>query len=332
MSTPPPGKHGTHAGVGGVRYTGSAVSRIDRVVRPHRSALTTAADPRSKSTPTGDNRAMADFVLSTERRGELAELLGDEHLLRTRYPRVAEYLDAAPRLPGTGDESADAAFDLRLVHYLTGGASENPYWDIVAPSVGDDGARRVVNGGRPRGSARLAFAQTILQTAYAYAIPAPETLDWVAEFADGAEVVELGAGRGYLARQLTRIGVTTAAYDAEPPDTTSNPSFPRAAGQPQAWQHVGDLTEFAKQPLADRVLLLCWPPGWGDPMASRALHEFEQAGGERLVFLGEPHGGKTGDDGFFARLDSAWSLKSSDAHYVSWWNLNDVAQAWQRRK
>ena len=66
----------------------------------------------------------------------------------------------------------------------------------------------VVNGGSANGSVRLGFAQTILQAAYAYAIPSPETLDWVKTFADGRTVVELGAGRGYWAQLLADQGVT----------------------------------------------------------------------------------------------------------------------------
>jgi hypothetical protein len=54
-----------------------------------------------------------DLVLTAERREELAALLDDEQRLRTEYPKVTEYLDMAPRLQGTDDYSADAAFDLR---------------------------------------------------------------------------------------------------------------------------------------------------------------------------------------------------------------------------
>ncbi|MFE5284672.1 hypothetical protein ACFRAQ_06830 [Nocardia sp. NPDC056611] len=97
---------------------------------------------------------------------------------------------------GTGD---DAAFDLRLVHYLTSGESRNPYWDTVAASVGERDGRRVVNGGKTSGSGRLAYAQSILRAAYAYTIPSPRTIAWVREFCGTRTVVELGAGRGYWA-------------------------------------------------------------------------------------------------------------------------------------
>ncbi|WP_280276146.1 hypothetical protein [Nocardia wallacei] len=276
---------------------------------------------------------MAELALTAERREELAALLGDEQRLEREYPKVADYLDTAPMLPGTGDEQADAAFDLRLVHYMTGdrSVSANPYWDVVAPSVFEHEGRRVVNGGRSKGSARLGYAQTVLQAAYAYAIPSPETIAWLGRICEGRTVAELGAGRGYWAAQLAGTGLRIEAYDSEPPDRTENVSFVQAAGQSDIWHSVGDLNDFASRLFnSDDVLFLCWPPGWGNTMASEAVAAFEAAGGERLVYIGEPKGGKTGDDAFFDALAARWDLKDEDAQFVSWWNLDDRAQFWVR--
>ncbi|MGW4249633.1 hypothetical protein [Nocardia sp. NPDC004722] len=277
---------------------------------------------------------MTDLALTSDRRAELAGLLGDETRLRTEFPRVAEYLGTASRLPGTGDERADSAFDLRLVHYLTGGSSDNPYWDIVAPSVSEVAGRRVVDGGRVAGSPRLAFAQTILQSAYAYAIPAPATIEWLADVCAGRPVTEIGAGRGYWAAQLARAGLTVHAFDAEPPGLTENPSFPASSGQRDLWYPVrGDTARAAADAgRDDHVLLLCWPPGWGDRMASTALADYTRAGGTRLVYIGEQPGGKTADAPFFDALASGWTLKPASPHYVSWWNLTDTAQFWTRAR
>jgi len=211
--------------------------------------------------------------------------------------------------------------------------STNPYWDIVAPSVSEHEGRRVVNGGRPNGSTRLAFAQTILQAAYAYAIPSPETVEWVSQFCSGLPIVEIGAGRGYWAAQLSSVCLAIDAYDVEPPDKIENISFPRTAGQLHVWHAVGDLDEVVARMNreSDHVLFLCWPPGWGNSMASEALASFEKAGGERLVYIGEPKGGKTGDDAFFDALSTRWKLDSVDPQYVSWWNSADSAQGWVRR-
>jgi hypothetical protein len=280
------------------------------------------------------NQTVAKHVLTPERRAELAALLEDEQRLRVEYPKVHDYLGVAPTLAGTGDVHADAAFDLRFVHYVTGGsaASANPYWDIVAPSVHEHEGRRVVNGGRPDGSARLAYAQMLLQAIYAYAIPSPETLEWIAEFGRGRRVVELGAGRGYWAAQIAHAGTEVEAYDTEPPDKMENISFPRAAGQPEVWHPVRNLDEFERLAVGpDDVLFLCWPPGWGNTMASETLAAFENSGGNRLIFIGEPQGGMTGDSAFYEALSSGWELESEDARFVSWWNLSDTAQGWARR-
>ncbi|WP_063020318.1 hypothetical protein [Nocardia niwae] len=278
---------------------------------------------------------MAELALTTQRRNELAALLADEQRLNTDYPKVADYLDTAPMLPGTGDDQADAAFDLRLVNFMTGGDTEslNPYWEIVGPSVSERDGRRVVDGGRINGSARLGYAQTILQAAYAYAIPAPETIAWMVDFCGSRSVVELGAGRGYWAAQLHHAGLKVDAYDIEPPDRAKNVSFPGASGQRDVWHPVAGLEAFADRLRsdADCTLFLCWPPGWGNTMASKALAAYEDAGGERVVFIGEPKGGKTGDDDFFDGLTSRWRLETHDQQYVSWWNLADVAQGWVRR-
>ncbi|MEY9857619.1 hypothetical protein ABH935_003227 [Catenulispora sp. GAS73] len=276
---------------------------------------------------------MPELVLTPERRAELRAFLSDDQLLRAEYPRVAEYFDAAAGLSGTGDREADAAFDVRLLHFMTGDAatSVNPYWEIVAASVSKHNGRRVVDGGNPQGSAQLAYAQMILQAAYAYAIPSPESIDWVAQFSGGRPIIELGAGRGYWAAQLSHAGHEVRAYELEPPDTIDNASFPRAAGQANVWFPVAGLDRLSEADMKEFVLLLCWPPGWGNSMASDALASFEAVGGDRLVYIGEPKGGKTGDDAFFDALTNRWKLESTDTSFVSWWNLADAAQGWVRR-
>lgn len=272
-------------------------------------------------------------ALTTARRELLSMYLDDDQRLSAVYPRVAEYLRTASRLPGSGNSEADSAFDLRFLHFMTGGStgSDNPYWNIVGPSVSEHDGRRLVNGGNPEGSAQLAFAQMTLQATYAYAIPSPETLEWVSDFCAGAPVVESGAGRGYWAAQLSRVGLHVDAYELEPPDVRENVSFPQATGQTDVWYSVRPSAELSFDGLADHVLFLCWPPGWENPMASEALAAFEAAGGHRVVYVGEPKDGKTGDAAFFDALASRWKLESTDPQFVSWWNLDDAAQGWVRR-
>lgn len=277
---------------------------------------------------------VTELALTAERREQLIALLGDEQRLRAEYPKVAEYFDVAAGLPQPAEAQAAAAFDfdLRFLHFMTGGASvsANPYWDLVAPSVSAQSGRRVVDGGAAGASAQLAYAQMILQATYAYAIPSPETLAWISGFCDGRPVVEVGAGRGYWAAQLHRAGLAVEAFELEPPDRTDNVSFPRAYGQADVWYLVDTLEGLRIAGRSASVLFLCWPPGWGDTMASASLDAFERAGGERLVYIGEPRGGRTADDAFFDALGARWEQASADPCFVSWWNLADQAQGWIR--
>jgi hypothetical protein len=86
-----------------------------------------------------------ELVLTVERRDEVAAPLGDDQRPSAEYSKVAEYLDTASMLRGTGDENADGAFALRLVHYMTGSSSEsgNPYWNAVGSTASRRSGRRL---------------------------------------------------------------------------------------------------------------------------------------------------------------------------------------------
>ncbi|MEV0551165.1 hypothetical protein AB0H98_30555 [Nocardia salmonicida] len=279
---------------------------------------------------------MTAFTLSSDRRDQLSALLADEVRLQTEFPKVAEYLDTAASLAGGPNAEQDRLLDLRMLNFLTGGESSNPYWEVVEPLVGmrPNGCRRIP-GDVDRGSSRLGYAQTVLQETYAYAVPSPGTLKWIEAMAGGRGVCEVGAGRGYWASMLAGRGIDVAAFDSEPPEVSANPSFPNAPGRRSEWFPVAGLPELEQgwesRRLGARVLFLCWPPGWEDPMSARMLRDYVAAGGDRVIYIGEPKGGKTGSDEFFDDLASSWVLEASDDSFVSWWNLDDVAQCWQLR-
>jgi hypothetical protein len=277
---------------------------------------------------------MGDLELTADRRRELVALLDDSEQMKAAYPKVAEYLDLAPHLAGTGNPQTDAEFELKFLHYMIDdGSSANPYWEIVAPLATVRGDRRVLDGGNPEGAQRIGFAQTILHEIFAYAVPSPETIGWMVEQCAQRRVLEVGAGRGYWAAQLSTAGLEVEAFDIQPPDKLDNPSFPRKGKHRQTWYDVRNSSQFSErlQHASDSVLFMCWPPGWGDDMASSSLRQFEDSGGTRLIYIGEPKGGKTANDSFFSTLSTHWDLKSEDSQYVAWWNLNDQAQLWTRK-
>lgn len=145
----------------------------------------------------------------------------------------------------------------------------------------------------PRWTAGAAFARPTSAALQAIASASPEG------------VVEIGAGTGYWARCLHDRGVDVVAFDVAPPPSVDNPWF--AGLTPWYPVQVGD--ETAVDPYPRRTLLLVWPTrneDWGADVARR----FATVGGACLAFVGEPAGGRTGDDRLHAlmgEIDRCWS-------------------------
>jgi hypothetical protein len=141
-------------------------------------------------------------------------------------------------------------------------------------------------------------------TVPAFARPTDTALRAIVE-ASPHGVVEIGAGTGYWARQLHDRGVDVAAFDIAPPPSLDNRWFPGLT--PWYPVQVGD--ESAVDSYPERTLLLVWPTrneDWG----ADAVARFAAAGGQRIAFVGEVVGGRTGDDRLHAllgELDRCWS-------------------------
>lgn len=173
---------------------------------------------------------------------------------------------------------------------------DNPYWQEARHYLGD-------------------WQLTLLHRArlcqqYAWAIPAPETLDFVARWL-GPKAVEMGAGKGYWAAQLAALGVQIDAYDLEPPEQTY---YPVKRGWP------GDLVSYP-----DCSLFLCWPPE-RDRMAFDCLALYP---GRRLVYIGEGKGGRTASDAFFEALEGRWQ-KIAEHPSVHWPGVHDAVAVYGR--
>ena len=153
---------------------------------------------------------------------------------------------------------------------------------------------------------------------YAFAIPTEAALSALERF---APIVELGAGTGYWAHLLRSRGVDCLAFDTAPPDQLPNPHHFNAF----TWTAVerGGLEVLREH--ANRALLLCWPP-YRDSFAARALTAYT---GATLLYIGEPAGGHTADDEFFAQLDRDW-LPLHEVPLPNWPGTTDRLVVYQR--
>jgi hypothetical protein len=130
---------------------------------------------------------------------------------------------------------------------------------------------------------------------YSWAIPDQAALKALVAL---GPLVEIGAGKGYWAAQVARLGGDVVAYDVALPGPCNvwHPNagtffLVRQAGAEVAGQHP------------DRALFLCWPPYGEDPdPALLALLAYEAAGGRCVAYIGEDDGGCTAGPGFFERL------------------------------
>jgi hypothetical protein len=161
---------------------------------------------------------------------------------------------------------------------------------------------------------------------YGFGLPTDEAIDLIAAWSPGG-VVELGAGTGYWAHLLATRGLDVVAYDADPPPSATNPWF---AGR-QPWHPVlaGDERSAARH--ASRTLLLVWPTR-GSVWAADAVESFHDAGGTRLVYVGEGPGGRTGDLRFHALLGTAGRCLACTYGVTDAPCTCDVSPLWRRRQ
>lgn len=158
---------------------------------------------------------------------------------------------------------------------------------------------------------------------FSFGVPDESALERIATAAAG-QVIELGAGTGYWARLLAERDVDIVAFDRYPPPSAQNNWF--AGVRPWYPVRIGD--ERVLNGFAHRALLLVWPTK-DEVWPAEALRHYYLAGGQVVAYVGEPPGGRTGDDAFHALLgqyDRCWSCAYGAAAVC----LCDIQPLWRQ--
>lgn len=224
---------------------------------------------------------------------------------------------AAGRMQGIGGDSTQRLCD---TEYDQQSEAENPYWDIVRLLPMDDTEHTWREHAVEVEWFRVpeAVRRDALVRRYAWSIPTPHDMAWLAGQLGGQGVVEVGAGTGYWAWQLQQAGVDVAAYD-------------RYASRDDHYREAVRYHPVATAPAEvagehpDRALLLCWPP-YNTSMAAEALRAYE---GDTVVYVGEPGSGCTADEEFHETLDKEWRQVGSAPRHVTWWGIHDYVTVWR---
>lgn len=159
---------------------------------------------------------------------------------------------------------------------------------------------------------------------YGFAIPSEEALRMIAKYSPKG-LVEIGAGNGYYAGLLRKIGVDPVlAFDP-----TRYPSDAKGAfAFKKMWSPVDYGTHEVLETLPgaeDLTLFICWP-GKGH-WVSEALRKYK---GKTFIYIGEGFGGNTADEEFFGVLDKGWE-KVDGCWSPQWYGFHDLLCVFSRK-
>lgn len=152
---------------------------------------------------------------------------------------------------------------------------------------------------------------------YSFAITGPTPIQ---ELVLNSPIIEMGAGSGYWAAQITAAGGNVIAFDKSQPLENkygfTEQWFPIDIGGPEV---IADHTH--------RTLFLCWP-SYRSNFAKECLDAYE---GNTLIYIGEPKGGACANDAFFDAIDTDWvTLKWVDIH--TWPGVHDEMTIFKREQ
>jgi hypothetical protein len=208
-------------------------------------------------------------------------------------PDVHDYLDTVRALAGSAQPAASD--DDRLVWDLPPGVAQ-----VIHPP-----ARR-----------------RELSAALAWAIPTPAALTVMAAH---APILECGAGTGFWAALMQRMGVDVVACDVTPPGGHTTNRFHSGVRHP--WTDVSmELSAVAARRHGDRTLFLCWPP-YGDDAASYLTVRAYR--GDTLLYAGDGDGHVTGSLRFHRELEANWQL-TDQIPLPSWPGIDDRLSVYRR--
>jgi hypothetical protein len=180
---------------------------------------------------------------------------------------------------------------------------------------------------------------------YAYATISPRMIDEIKGILRQKNivcknVVEIGAGTGYIANLFCKAGLRVTAFDVAPTkigdipygdDNTSNeyhgssPPFCRVE-----YADSGNLQSiFGQRKAEETALLLCYPPPLSD-MAEASLKSFVNRGGRIVIHIGE-FSGLTGSSKFENFLSCQFDIKYR-ARCLNWGSDAAEITVWTKSK
>lgn len=155
------------------------------------------------------------------------------------------------------------------------------------------------------------IARDVLVWFFSWAIPNQEAIETCAKY---GPLIEIGAGRGYWARSITKLDTYVLPFDnmADNWDKETH------------WIDILDGT-WERAKILNHTLFMCWPP-YDNQLAHMALRAYR---GDIFIYVGERRGGCNGDDKFFDLLETKWKIKEH-IKIPQWRNIHDALEVYER--
>ncbi|WP_180219529.1 hypothetical protein [Streptomyces sp. UH6] len=173
--------------------------------------------------------------------------------------------------------------------------------------------------GHPLASAMLRREE--LSRTYSWAVATASAIRWIADVTKGRELLEVGAGAGYWARQLRLAGV-----DILPTDVHRAGANGYAGGFRYSDVQVTTAVEAVRRH-PTRTLMMVWPP-LADSMAVEALRAYT---GDTFLYIGDGPQGLCADPAFVEELRRHWRLTAVCPLAVRWLGYTDQPRLFRRR-
>lgn len=170
-------------------------------------------------------------------------------------------------------------------------------------------------GGRYNGFDRY-MARAACVNKYGFAIPTMEALNALLQL---GPIIEVGAGSGYWAYELRKLGADIVASDLETDESTK-----RWKTKWTEMEKISAVEAVAKY--RDRSLFMCWP-SYEEDWSGLALAEYR---GDRFALVAEDRLGCVGGRTLWDEIDANWE-ETRHIHIPQWDGIHDGLSIYRRK-
>ena len=162
---------------------------------------------------------------------------------------------------------------------------------------------------------------------HCFPIVTAEAAEWMRQKAGDRPIVEIGAGNGYLAKELNGRGMNVHPTDPNPPAGDSALTG-RLKVEGIEVEEIDGLTALSQYPEAN--LLWSWPDPFADDKPDYDAEILRRFQGKTFIYIGEGDNGCTGSPAFHRVLET--NFTAQDTYRIpNFPNIHDRIVVYQRK-